>query len=316
MRFEVDAEHAGQRLDICFSELADVPRSQVRRWILDGKVLLNGDVVRPSRKVSTGDIAVGELPEPEPTQLLAEDIPLEVLYTDKDLIVIDKAAGMVVHPAPGHSQGTLVNALLYHCDDLAGVGGVLRPGIVHRLDRGTSGVMVVAKNDDAHRHLSEQFHDHTIERMYLAFVRALPSAASGKVDAAIGRHPKDRKRMSIRTESGRAARTNWRVLRRYPSAGLSQLEIRPETGRTHQIRVHLSSAGMPIAGDPVYGRSREKQRGRGFRIELERPALHAARLTFSHPRTGERLDFSAALPEDLAALEQALAAFESKSKST
>jgi 23S rRNA pseudouridine1911/1915/1917 synthase len=316
MRFEIDAEHAGQRLDICFSEWADVPRSQVRRWILEGKVLLNGNVVRPSRKVSTGDIAVGELPEPEPTQLQAEDIPLEILYADKDLIVVNKAAGMVVHPAPGHTHGTLVNALLYHCDDLAGVGGVLRPGIVHRLDRGTSGVMVVAKNDDAHRHLSEQFHDHTIERMYLAFVRALPTAASGKVDAPIGRHPKDRKRMSVRTQSGRSSCTNWRVLMRYPRAGLSQLEIRPETGRTHQIRVHLSSAGLPIAGDTVYGRSRERPRSRGFRIELERPALHAARLAFSHPRTGERLDFSAPLADDLAAFEQALAAFGSESDST
>lgn len=311
MRFEVDIEQAGMRLDICFSEWADVPRSQVRRWILEGKVLLNGDVVRPSRKVAIGDIAIGEIPAPEPTELQAEDIPLEILYADSDLIVVDKAAGMVVHPAPGHARGTLVNALLYHCDDLAGIGGVERPGIVHRLDRGTSGVMVVAKNDVAHRHLSEQFHDHTIDRLYTAFVRSLPSAASGVVDAPIGRHPKDRKRMSIRTESGRAALTNWRVLTRYPGAGLSRLEIRPETGRTHQIRVHLSSAGMPIAGDPVYGRSRDKRRGRGFRIELERPALHAARLAFSHPGTGERLDFTAPLPEDLASLEQALMAFES-----
>ncbi len=316
MRFEADAEHEGQRLDVCFSEWADVSRSQVRRWILEGKVLLNGNVVRPSRKVSIGDVAVGEIPEPEPMEVQAENIPLEILYSDPDLIVLDKAAGMVVHPAPGHARGTLVNALLHHCDDLAGVGGVLRPGIVHRLDRGTSGVMVVAKNDDAHRHLSEQFHDHTIDRVYWAFVRSLPSAAHGSLDAPIGRHPKDRKRMSIRTESGRIALTHWRVLTRYPAAGLSQLEIRPETGRTHQIRVHLSSAGMPIAGDPVYGRSRDKHRGHGFRIELERPALHAARLAFSHPRTGERLDFTAPLPEDLAAFERALADFGSGSEAT
>jgi 23S rRNA pseudouridine1911/1915/1917 synthase len=316
MRFEVDAEHEGQRLDVCFSKWADVPRAQVRRWILDGRVLLNGHTVRPSRKVSTGDIAVGQIPEPESTELRAENIPLEVLFADPDLIVIDKAAGMVVHPAPGHSSGTLVNALLHHCDDLAGVGGVLRPGIVHRLDRGTSGVIVAAKNDNAHRNLSEQFHDHTIDRVYCAFVRSLPTAASGEVDAPIGRHPKDRKRMSIRTESGRKALTRWRVVTRYSRAGISRLEIRPETGRTHQIRVHLSSVGMPIAGDPVYGRSREKRRGRPFRIELERPALHAASLAFSHPCTGERLDFTAGLPKDLAEFERALAAFESSGHST
>jgi 23S rRNA pseudouridine1911/1915/1917 synthase len=242
-----------------------------------------------------------------------EAIPIVVLYQDADLIVIDKPAGMVVHPAPGHPRGTLVNALLHHCEDLAGVGGVMRPGIVHRLDRGTSGVIVVAKNDAAHQHLARQFHDHTIDRVYWAFVRSLPGADTGEVDAPIGRHPRDRKRMTIREDSGRSALTRWRVVVRYPEAGISRLEIRPETGRTHQIRVHLSSAGMPIVGDPVYGRQRggrqrEKKRAGGFRSELERPALHAARLGFSHPRSGDRLDFEAPLPDDLAALERQLEA--------
>jgi 23S rRNA pseudouridine1911/1915/1917 synthase len=309
LRFEVDAEHDGQRLDVFFSDHAGISRSQVRRWIQDGRVLLNEGVVRPSRKVSTGDVAVAQIPAAEPMDVLPEPIALDILHSDEDLIVIDKAAGMVVHPAPGHPSGTLVNALLHHCDDLAGVGGVLRPGIVHRLDRGTSGVMVVAKNDRAHRDLAEQFHDHTIDRAYWAFVRSLPSAERGEVDAPIGRHPRDRKRMSIRTGSGRPALTHWRVLTRYPDSGISQLEIRPETGRTHQIRVHLASQGMPIAGDPVYGRQRDKQRGHDFRIELERPALHAARLGFRHPRTGKRLDFEAPLPEDLAAFQLRLEAF-------
>ncbi|MBW2724158.1 MAG: RluA family pseudouridine synthase [Deltaproteobacteria bacterium] len=310
LRFDVDSECAGQRLDVFFSERSGVSRSQIRRWIADGIVLLNADVVRPSRKVSEGDVAVARVPAAEPMDVLPEAIPLVVLYEDEDLIVIDKAAGMVVHPAPGHPRGTLVNALLHHCDDLAGVGGVLRPGIVHRLDRGTSGVMVVAKNDAAHRHLAKQFHDHTIDRTYWAFVRSIPGAESGEVDGPIGRHPRDRKRMSIRSDSGRAALTRWRIVIRYPASGISRLEIRPETGRTHQIRVHLSSVGMPIVGDPVYGRQRDKKRGQGFRIELERPALHAARLGFSHPRSGDRLDFEAPLPEDLAALLQQLEAFE------
>jgi len=220
--------------------------------------------------------------------------------------VVDKAAGMVVHPAPGHASGTLVNALLHHCDDLAGVGGALRPGIVHRLDRGTTGVMVAAKNDPAHRGLAEQFHDHTIERVYRAFVRALPRSDAGEVEAPIGRDPRDRKRMSVRVESGRRALTRWRVEVRYRASQVSLLEIRPETGRTHQIRVHLSTRGMPIVGDSVYGK--EGTKGRKVRLASlpDHPALHAAVLGFDHPRTGERLVFEAPLPQDLAALRREL----------
>ena len=310
LRFEVGPDVAGGRLDVVVSEFANAPRAQVRRWIEGGFVKINDLEARPSRKVSSGDLVTARVPEAEPTDVRPEAISIEVIYEDEDLIVVDKAAGMVVHPGPGHSSGTLVNALLHRCKDLAGVGGVLRPGIVHRLDRGTSGVMVAAKNDNAHTHLSEQFHDHTIGRIYLAFVRALPSAESGEIDAMVGRHPRDRKRMSVRTRSGRQALTRWRVAARFAASGVSKLEIRPETGRTHQIRVHLASQGMPIAGDQVYGRLRKEKRWKGVPIELSRPALHAAQLAFTHPRTAERLDFSAPLPEDLARFEESLVRFD------
>jgi len=265
----------------------------VRRWIDAGRVWVGGESVRPSRVLGLGE-SIEALPlEPVAMEVSPEAIPLVVLYEDADLIVIDKPAGLVVHPAPGHPSGTLVNALLHHCGDLAGIGGVLRPGIVHRLDRGTSGVMVAAKNDAAHIGLSSQFAAHSIERRYLTFVRALPRADSGRIDRPIGRHPRDRKRMSVVSTAGRESITNWRVLVRYPNAGVSQLEIRPETGRTHQIRVHLASAGMPLVGDVIYGRAR------GRAAELGRPALHAALLGFDHPIRGERLRFDVPLPQDL-----------------
>jgi 23S rRNA pseudouridine1911/1915/1917 synthase len=237
-----------------------------------------------------------------------EPIPLSILYEDEDLIVIDKPAGLVVHPGPGHSGGTLVNALLHHCGDLAGIGGVLRPGIVHRLDRGTSGTMVAAKNDVAHRGLAEQFHDHSVERTYRALVRGVPSEDSGRVDLPVGRHARDRKRMSVRASLSREAHTAWFVTRRFPTSGHSWLEVRPETGRTHQIRVHLASIGLPIVGDPVYGRKGRTSLASG----LGRPALHAERLGFTHPRTGERLCFDSPLPPDLALLLEKFARRESQ----
>lgn len=307
--FGVDDAGAGQRVDVYLAEQADVSRAQARRWIDEGFALVNDTAVRPSRKLVAGDEVSAEPPPAQPIDLVAEDIPLVVLHEDADLIVIDKPAGMVVHPAPGHPAGTLVNALLHHCNDLAGVGGALRPGIVHRLDRGTSGVMVAAKNDRAHLQLAEQFHDHSIGRMYRTFVRALPGPDRGEIDAPIGRHPKDRKRMSTQTRAGREARTHWVVRARYASAGITQLEIHPQTGRTHQIRVHLSARGMPIVGDPVYGtggRGRAPAAKLGALDALKRPALHAARLAFVHPATGERLEFTAGLPPDLAELERGL----------
>lgn len=298
--FVVGEDEAGQRLDLALATAADQPRSQVRRWIDAGRVRVNDAPARASQKVRGGDVLCAEPPEPVRSPLVPQDLPLSILYEDADVVVVDKPAGMVVHPAPGHPDGTLVNALLHHCGDLAGVGGVLRPGVVHRLDRGTSGAMLAAKNDAAHRALAEQFRDHSIERIYRALVRGAPSADAGVVDRPIGRHRRDRKRMSVATASGRAARTQWRVLRRFPASRASWLEIRPETGRTHQIRVHLASAGLPLVGDPVYGRHNRSPL-------LDRPGLHAAVLGFRHPTSGEAMRFEAPLPEDLAA---ALAALE------
>jgi 23S rRNA pseudouridine1911/1915/1917 synthase len=293
LHLAVDESLAGQRLDQALAQLAGVPRSQAQRWIEAGCVAVDGARARPSQRVVAGTEIAVDPPAVVPLAAQPEDIPLVVLHEDADLIVIDKPAGLVVHPAPGHASGTLVNALLHHCRDLAGIGGVLRPGIVHRLDRGTSGVLVAAKRDAAHTALAAQFKDHSIERIYHALVRGVPSADTGHVERAIGRHPTDRKRMSVRTKSVRAAETHWRVTQRFPKSGVALLEVRPATGRTHQIRVHLPSAGLPIVGDPVYGRG-------GETFGLARPALHAAVLGFTHPSSGEHLRFEAPLPPDFA----------------
>jgi 23S rRNA pseudouridine1911/1915/1917 synthase len=296
IHFLVSESAANRRLDSALAAIAGISRSQARRWIDDGCVRVNANSCRASQTVQLGDEVEATPPELARSPLEPEAIALDVLYEDDDLIVIDKPAGMVVHPAPGHSSGTLVNALLYHCANLGGIGGVERPGIVHRLDRGTSGVLVVAKSDAAHRHLAEQFHEHTIDRVYCAVVRGAPRADEGRVDRAIGRHPKDRKRMSVRGTAAREAQTVWRVTRRFPKSQRAALEVFPKTGRTHQIRVHLASIGLPIVGDTVYGRSR------GRDSDLERPALHAAALGFVHPRTREPMRFESPLPSDLTAL--------------
>jgi 23S rRNA pseudouridine1911/1915/1917 synthase len=296
--FTVDEELAGERADLALARLSGLPRAQISRWIDGGHVKLAGaPLARSSRRVSEGDVLEATPPEPEAFELRPEAIPLRILYEDSDLIVVDKAAGMVVHPGPGHSSGTLVHALLHHCGDLAGVGGILRPGIVHRLDRGTTGAMVAAKHDRSHRRLSEQFHEHTVERIYRVAVRAMPAATEGRIEAPIGRHLRDRKRMSIRSRSGRSAATRWTVLERFPSSGMAWLEIRPETGRTHQIRVHLASIGSPVYGDDVYGRGRRTSIPGVLR--LERPGLHAAVLGIDHPSSGERMRFEAPLASDL-----------------
>lgn len=293
LSFTVDESGAGERVDAALAALTDVSRAQVRRWIDAGRVRVGDETVRPSRRLQLGETIEARPLEPVAMRLAPEPIPLVVLHEDADLIVVDKPAGLVVHPAPGHPGGTLVNALLHHCGDLAGIGGVLRPGIVHRLDRGTSGVLVAAKHDAAHQALARQFAEHSIERVYRCWVRGLPRQDQGRIDRPIGRHPRDRKRMSVETRAGRPSITAWRVARRFPSSGVSELEIRPETGRTHQIRVHLASAGLPLLGDTVYGRAR------GREAALGRPALHAARLGFDHPRDGVRAIFEASLPEDL-----------------
>jgi 23S rRNA pseudouridine1911/1915/1917 synthase len=291
--FEVDEASMGIRVDAWIAELTGVSRAQVRRWVDAGRVLVAGAKVRASYRVSLGDSIEARPIEAVEMELTPEAIPLDVLHEDEDLIVIEKPAGLVVHPAPGHPNGTLVNALLHHCGDLAGIGGVLRPGIVHRLDRGTSGVLVAAKNDEAHQALSTQFAEHSIDRVYRALVRGLPRADEGRIDRPIGRHPRDRKRMSVVTKAGRDSITNWRVTRRFRDSTVSELEVHPETGRTHQIRVHLSAAGLPLVGDVIYGRAR------GRDALLGRPALHAAHLGFEHPRSGKRMGFDSVMPDDL-----------------
>ncbi len=297
--FVIDPELAGRRLDVALSSCAGISRAEAKRWIEAGRVELNRVPVRASARVAAGDTLAADPPASVPLRLEPEPIPLDVAFEDEHVIVIDKPAGLVVHPAPGHEHGTLVHALLHHCRDLSGIGGVLRPGIVHRLDRGTSGVMVAAKSDAAHRGLAAQFERHEIERVYRALVRGRPRASEGNVDAAIGRHPLDRKRMSTRTRRGRPARTRWRVRRRFPKSGALLLEVFPETGRTHQIRVHLAAAGLPIAGDPIYGGG--KRRVDAPWSALARPALHAAVLGFVHPISGQSLRFEASLPADLVA---------------
>jgi 23S rRNA pseudouridine1911/1915/1917 synthase len=303
LRGLVGEAEAGERLDRVAASLLGVPRAKVQRWIEGGDLTLNGAGARPSAKVRTGDAIEAHPPEPAASGVVAEEMPLHILYEDEALLVIDKPAGLVVHPAPGHPRGTLVNGLLHHCGDLAGIGGVLRPGIVHRLDRGTSGVMVVAKHDAAHLGLAEQFKEHSIERLYHAWVRGLPSKEGGRIAQPIGRHPRDRKRMSVATRRGRAACTNWQVEERYPKSGVARLAVRPETGRTHQIRVHLAASGLPLLGDEVYGRGKRAR----LPVKLGRPALHATSLGFRHPVSGEALSFEAELAADLAALEEVLA---------
>jgi 23S rRNA pseudouridine1911/1915/1917 synthase len=293
--------HAGRRLDVLLAQLEPgLSRAGAQRLIERGDVTVEGRRAKPAHRVREGERIEGRVPGPASAGLEPEPIPLCIVHEDSDLIVVDKPAGLVVHPAPGHASGTLVHALLHHCADLSGVGGVARPGIVHRLDKGTSGLLVAAKHDRAHRALAAQFKLHSIDREYLALVRGAPRAQSGEVDAPIGRHPVDRKRFSTRARLGRAARTLWSVERRL--AGHTLLRVRLETGRTHQIRVHLASIGLPIAGDPVYGGGRKLSALPG----LSRPALHAALLGFVHPRTGERLRFSSELPEDLARVLQEL----------
>jgi 23S rRNA pseudouridine1911/1915/1917 synthase len=293
----------GKRLDQFLSEAdLDLSRSQAKRLIEAQFIRLNDRPIKPSTHVRTGDRITGVLPEPTPLSLEPEALPLSILYEDSSIIVIDKPAGMVVHPAAGNPAGTLVNALIYHCKDLAGINGVLRPGIVHRLDKDTSGVIVVAKNDGAYRHLTKQFKNRIVEKVYLAVAYGTLGKEEGSIDSDIGRHPSERKRMSTRTKRGRPALTQWRVLERFK--GVTLLELFPKTGRTHQIRVHLASIGHPILGDPLYGRKRRLGgiEDPSIRKDLERmnrQALHAHRLGFIHPQTGERVEFLSPLPQDM-----------------
>lgn len=300
--FVVPAGTAGQRLDAYLAgALTELSRAAVQRLIEDGQVLVDGHPAKPSLKLSGGEQLEVVIPPPTPAVPQPEMIPLTVLYEDHDLIVIDKPAGMTVHPGAGVATGTLVNALLGHCTDLSGIGGEIRPGIVHRLDKGTSGVLVAAKSDTAHRGLTEQFAAHSIKRLYWALIYGTPNEDTGKVSTSIGRHPTDRLRMSGKAKHGKEARTNWRVLERFGSVSLVQLRL--ETGRTHQIRVHLTESNMPLLGDPLYpdgGRfnNLKDSRLKGMISHLGRQALHARVLGFVHPVNGQYLEFTSEPPED------------------
>jgi 23S rRNA pseudouridine1911/1915/1917 synthase len=298
MRVEVPADQDGARLDTFLTTaLPDRSRSQIQKLIKDGHVSGPIKVVRASTPVKAGQAFEIELPAPVEARAVAEDLPLSILYEDADVVVIDKPAGMVVHPAAGHSSGTIVNALLHHVDDLSGVGGELRPGIVHRLDRGTSGVMIAAKNDAAHRELARQFHDREVEKEYVALVWGLVQQGR-RIDAPIGRDPTDRQKMSTRARRARSAVT--RVARARHLQGVSLLHVTIATGRTHQIRVHLSAIGHPIVGDATYGGVHRRVANDVRAVQrLERPFLHAARIAFTHPTDGRRMEFSSPLPSDL-----------------
>jgi 23S rRNA pseudouridine1911/1915/1917 synthase len=295
---EVTVEFDGVRLDSFLAALLpDRSRSHLARLIKEGHVTGPIKSLRASTPVKAGQKFGITLPEAGPATAMAEDLPLTILYEDADLVVIDKAAGMVVHPAAGHSSGTVVNALLHHVDDLSGVGGQLRPGIVHRLDRGTSGVMVVAKNDVSHTELSRQFHDREVEKEYFALVWGTVHAGK-RIDAPIGRDPGDRQKMSTRARRARSAVT--RVTRAEYFRGVTLLQVAIATGRTHQIRVHLNAIGHPIVGDPTYGGVRRHVPNDIRAVQrLERPFLHAWKLAFTHPTDGRRLEFESPLPADL-----------------
>ena len=299
LSFTADADTAGDRLDrYLTSQVPDHSRSQIQRLIEDGHVTHSRYTkVKANLDVREGDVITVTLPEAEPAAAQPEDIPLEILFDDQDVVVVNKPAGMVVHPAAGNPTGTLVNALLHHVKDLSGIGGEVRPGIVHRLDKGTSGVMVIAKNDEAHKELARQFHDREVEKEYVALAWGLVQQRK-RINAAIGRDPKNRVKMS--TRAGRARSAVTRVTWSRDLKGVTLLRVAIATGRTHQIRVHLSAIGHPIVGDALYGGvHRRVPHPLRAVTKLTRPFLHAERLAFTHPRTKERMEFSAPLPGDL-----------------
>lgn len=319
----VAGDDAGQRLDrVLAAHIADLSRSRLKALVLAGHVTIGGrTILDPGHKVNVGDALAVAVPAPEPAVPEGENIPLSIVYEDDDVIVIDKPAGLVVHPAAGHWTGTLVNALIAHCgESLSGIGGVRRPGIVHRLDKDTTGLLVVAKNDNAHRALTAQFADHgrtgPLTRRYLAFVWGAPREPRGTVDRPIDRHPHARDKMAVR-ETGREAITHWQVLERYPGPDgqpvASLVECRLETGRTHQIRVHLAAIGHPLIGDEIYGpgfRTKAAKLEKNAREAVEtlgRQALHAHILGIEHPTSAKFLEFKSPLPPDLVRLRHALA---------
>jgi 23S rRNA pseudouridine1911/1915/1917 synthase len=305
--------HAGQRADRFLADaIGSLSRSRVKALMETGYLTLDGvPLTDPSASVRVGGRYALRVPPPIPATPQAQSIPLDILFEDRHLIVLNKPAGLVVHPAPGNADGTLVNALLAHADDLSGIGGEARPGIVHRLDKDTSGVMVVAKTQGAHEALSRAFAERDLDREYLALVWGLPPGASGSIEGAIGRHPTDRKRMAVVTRNGKPALTHWRLERAF-GTGAALLRVKLATGRTHQIRVHLSHIGHPVVGDPVYLRripgaaSALEKPAREALLAFPRQALHAATLGFRHPDTGKQLFFAAKAPDDMLMLLEGL----------
>ena len=311
LRLTVDEKSNGLRLDACIASLSELSRSAASRLCEEGRVTVNGKTAEKKQAVRAGDAIEIDLPEVKEPEARAEDLPLEVVFEDDDLLVVNKPQGMVVHPAPGNEAGTLVNALLHHCgDSLSGVGGVKRPGIVHRIDKDTSGLLVVAKNDATHQKLSENLKGHKINRIYTAIAVGNFKEDEGTVDAPIGRHPTDRKKMAIvkdPTKRARSAVTHWKVLARGTFGGQSftLLRCELETGRTHQIRVHLASLDHPILGDPTYGGNHTKFEATHKSL-VQGQALHAGELQFVHPTTGEQMTFTAEPPKEFLELERLL----------
>ena len=305
-RVTVSAGETPKRLDVFLStHTASLSRAAAQRLIEQGAVTVNGRPAKPSHKIKPGDAIEWDVPQPTPLEIAGEPIPLEILFEDKHLLVLNKPAGLVAHPAPGHWSGTLVNALLHHlrtegAGGLASIGGRERPGLVHRLDKGTSGVMVIAKTDAAHQGLSKQFKAHTIRRVYLALVRGMVKGKMGRVELAIGRDTKNRKKFSPRTTSPRDAVTEFQVVERFGAKQsgdeVTLVEVQPQTGRTHQIRVHLASLGHPVLGDEAYGGRKVCVLGD---MAIERPMLHARTLGFTHPATGQSLEYAVPPPADM-----------------
>ncbi|MCQ5363819.1 RluA family pseudouridine synthase [Anoxybacillus salavatliensis] len=288
IQLTIEEQHDGERIDKIIAGLNEQwSRSQVQQWLKEGHVLVNGKAVKPNYKCHVDDEVVISIPNPEPLDVEPESIPLDIYYEDADVLVVNKPRGMVVHPAPGHMRGTLVNALLAYCQDLSGINGVLRPGIVHRIDKDTSGLLMVAKNDLAHESLVNQLVNKTVTRKYHAIVHGVIPHDYGTIDAPIGRDPRDRQSMAV-VENGKEAVTHFRVLERFEH--YTYVECQLETGRTHQIRVHMKYIGYPLAGDPKYGPRKT--------LPIDGQALHAGVLGFHHPRTGEYLQFEAPLPHE------------------
>jgi 23S rRNA pseudouridine1911/1915/1917 synthase len=312
----VDKTGSGVRLDVAVSSfLSSCSRSLVASLIRKGSILVGGYLKKPGYRVVPGDIISGSIPDPEKASFTPEPIEIDIMYQDTDIIVINKPPGIVVHPAPGHYSGTIVNALLFHCNDLAGIGGEMRPGIVHRLDKDTSGVLVAAKNDSAHSFLSSQFKERKIKKQYLALVYGNMEQDSGSIRLPIGRDSSDRKKMSVITRKPRTAETHWEVAERFDAASLIRIDLK--TGRTHQIRVHCSAIRHPVVGDKVYGYSKIKLSGANNKEKQEllksvkRQMLHAWSIKFRHPATRETMELNAPVPDDMVNLMESLRALKS-----